>query len=107
MSGNKYYVANNLKLCEFFNAAAGALTEEERKKWYIRIVVDDERRNDPLKIADEAEVVEESISYDNFKLLIDEDDSSTTQSSTSRQRGGHHRNTDYLKLGKQKKQLVT
>ena len=45
--GKKYYVANNLKICEYFNAAANALTEAQRDSWYIRTFFKEKHRNAP------------------------------------------------------------
>lgn len=71
ISNEKYYVANNLKICEYFNAAANALTEEYRKKWYIRIICSSKLRNSPLKAVDELQPIETE-SYNNFKLMVNQ-----------------------------------
>lgn len=103
ISDKKYYVANNLKICEFFNAAASALTEEYRKKWYIRIICNDKHRNTPLKAVDELQPAETK-SYSNFKLLIDDEDTPTKRKPAPKQTTRPCK-TDYIALNEKKKSI--
>ena len=103
VQGIKYYVANNLKLCEFFNSAADALTEEYREKWFIRITFSEEKRNTPLKETDEIQVVE-GREYSNFKLLI-EDDEVSTKKKVAAKKIVKSNKTDYLSLNEKKKNI--
>ncbi|MBE7723542.1 MAG: DUF3883 domain-containing protein [Enterocloster citroniae] len=103
ISDKKYYVANNLKICEFFNAAATALTEEYRKKWYIRIICNDEHRNTPLKAVDELQPTETK-SYSGFKLLIDDEDIPAERKPATKQTRKSYK-TDYLALNEKKKSI--
>jgi len=42
VNGTEYYVANNLKVCEYFNSAAMNIDPEELDKWFIRIFIDED-----------------------------------------------------------------
>ena len=52
VGGIEYYVANNLKVCEYFNSASMNIDSVELEKWFIRIYFDD----------------------DNIKLMVDSDE---------------------------------
>lgn len=41
VSDSVYYVANNLKVCEYFNSAAMNIDSSEKTNWFIRIYFDD------------------------------------------------------------------
>lgn len=41
VSGVNYYVASNLKRCEYFNSAAKNIDPADKDNWYIRIYLDD------------------------------------------------------------------
>ena len=71
ISNTKYYVAHNLKICEYFNSLANILPEDFRKKCFIRIICSNETRNKPLKIVDELKPIEIK-THDNFKLFVNE-----------------------------------
>ena len=101
--GERYYVANNLKICEFFNATAAALTEEYRKKWYIRIICNDEHRNAPLKSVDELKTIEPK-SYSKFKLFIDDKEFPYERKSVSK-RTKKSNSKDYLAINEKKKSI--
>lgn len=42
VDGINYYVANNLKVCEYFNSAAMNIDSDELDKWFIRIFFEDD-----------------------------------------------------------------
>ncbi len=53
--GETYYVANNLKVCEYFNSAAMNVAQEEKDHWFIRIYFE----GDSIKRIDDREEAEE------------------------------------------------
>ena len=55
--GKPYYVANNLKICEFFNSAANNLDSDEKKHWFIRIYFEDDATH-RMQDREEAEEVD-------------------------------------------------
>lgn len=57
VSGADYYVANNLKICEYFNSAAMNIESSDLGNWFIRIYFDDSEVK-PMEDIDEAEEVE-------------------------------------------------
>ena len=42
VNGTEYYVANNLKVCEYFNSAAMSIDAQELDNWFIRIFFDED-----------------------------------------------------------------
>lgn len=54
VGGTNYYVANNLKICEYFNSASMNIEEEELDKWFIRIHFE----NDNIKQMEDSDEVE-------------------------------------------------
>ena len=65
--GADYYVANNLKICEYFNSASMNIDSEELHKWYIRIYFDD-KEVQQMQDIDEAEDIDAI--ENNFTLTI-------------------------------------
>ena len=57
VSGAAYYVANNLKVCEYFNSAAMNLDAEEKGRWFIRIYTEKDMVQ-RMKDTEETEEVE-------------------------------------------------
>lgn len=68
-----YYVANNLKICEYFNNAATNIVSTQLNKWYIRIYFNDSCIK-KLKEQDEIEKCEVSTSH--FTLNVTSSNSS-------------------------------
>lgn len=58
VDGIDYYVANNLKVCEYFNSAAMNIDSNDLDKWFIRIFFED----------------------DNIKLMVDSDENEAVAS---------------------------
>lgn len=101
INGNNYYVANNLKICEYFNNAANCIDDSELSKWYIRVLFGKDTVKGMVE-RDELDFVDEPIP-EQFSLKLHdgneqgEDKSKVTET--------HMRKTDFLKLNEIKKQI--
>ncbi len=69
VSGEPYYVANNLKVCEYFNSAAMNVIQEEKDHWFIRIYFE----GDPAqRMADREESEEVVAPNHTYKITVAE-----------------------------------
>lgn len=94
-----YYVANNLKICEYFNSAAMNINPSELDKWYIRIYFNDNCINN-LKELDEIETVDMSVPQ--FTLTVTPVLSSNLQSKPHKNNSIVTINFQELNLAKKK-----
>lgn len=105
VNGIEYYVANNLKLCEYFNNAANKIDPEELDKWFIRMyfeVEDDKTMED----SDETEYLSQSAKPEEYNLTVNINPVSTSlKAKKTRTTTKEAIKVDYEKLNKTKKRI--
>lgn len=104
VDGRVYYVANNLKVCEYFNSAARNLDPAELENWYIRIYFNSDVTQ---RIVDKEEIEEIHHEKKTYTITLtpiptDHNESSSAQHFSSVEKTVK---IDYEKLNKIKKTI--
>lgn len=107
VNGEKYYVASNLKVCEYFNALCSNIEEKDLDKWLIRISLSETVKHKELQSTDELEEIEKISASDFVITLVETNDD--TSSSTHKKEiipgSSVSKHVDYLAAHKKKKDL--
>ena len=106
VNGAVFYVSNNLKVCEYFNALCSNVDEERLKNWLVRISFGETAFRTKTKSLDEIEEIS-SVSISDYVVTIVEQMSNsrvTEKEKTVIPVSSIKKHVDYLAEGKQKKE---
>lgn len=102
VDGRKYYVAVNLKICEYINSAAKNIDPDELGKWSVRVYCDPADVK-PMKDRDEEEDLGD-VTGNDFDLTVTSPPRGRYRSSSA-SGGSRVVNIDFLKLASVKKKI--
>ena len=102
ISGEEYYVANNLKICEYFNSAAINIESTDLTNWLIRVYFDSESLRSMID-TEEAEPVQGQCQSYNLKLRHTFDLEAYTRHHSDRRTVAVK--VDFESVGKRKKKI--
>ena len=100
VEGKDYYVANNLKICEYFNSAAMNIDHSGKGEWYIRIFFDE----DDVQLMDDRNETEE-IDAERMTYTLTLQPTPTNSHMRSSSGSGKVVKVDFLALGMAKKRV--
>ncbi|GMQ55828.1 hypothetical protein AN1V17_02200 [Vallitalea sediminicola] len=106
VDNKKYYVANNLKVCEYFNSASMNIDSSDLKHWYIRIYFDSDIV-EGMTDRDEVESIGDSVTTE-YTLTVQQRRNIISKGKNSKSTVAYNNlrvNVDYVKLNADKKRI--
>ena len=102
VNGTPYYVANNLKVCEYFNSASINVDSSELRNWFIRIYFNDDDIVKTMEDTDETEILD--IEKSSFELRVHQVPKSSKEKTIQNNRTTIT-NVDFSKVNAEKKRV--